>query len=278
MLLIIILGMFIFFRNISFNNISYRLNKFVSKITNTSEYKTIKQDINKNYSGIGQEKVKNKDGYFTTFTTIENHKKTYIEYKQNADSSWNNNQYWGGTMAENGCGITALATILSGYNKNYTPEDLRQQYYPKLNYDILSKELSNTFNIKNTDFYYDSVHLSKEKLQEHLETNRPILVCVWNQPHDNRWTTSSHYMVLLATDDNDMVCCKGKIGGFIGFYNTSYGICDCVIFKTAIIFKLYITLKINSTACEVVNNICFCIFATRKIDIINSQFTLVCKC
>jgi len=30
MLLIIILGMFIFFRNISFNNISYRLNKFVS--------------------------------------------------------------------------------------------------------------------------------------------------------------------------------------------------------------------------------------------------------
>ena len=74
--------------------------------------------------------------------------------------------------------------------KNYTPEDLRQKYYPVLDYDTLSKELSNTFNIKNTDFYYDSVHLSKEKLQEHLETNRPILVCVWNQPHDNRWTTS----------------------------------------------------------------------------------------
>ena len=66
MLLIIILGMFIFFRNISFNNISYRLNKFVSKITNTSEYKTIKQDINKNYSGIGQEKVKNKE-YVSNF-------------------------------------------------------------------------------------------------------------------------------------------------------------------------------------------------------------------
>ena len=125
----------------------------------------------------------------------------------------NNNQYWGGTMAENGCGITALATILSGYNKNYTPEDLRQQYYPKLNYDILSKELSNTFNIKNTDFFYDSVHLSKEKLQEHLKTNRPILVCVWNQPHDNRWTTSSHYMALLATDNNDMVYISNPNGG-----------------------------------------------------------------
>ena len=131
------------------------LTKINIKYKNKEIANSINLNINKNYSGIGQEKVKNKDGYFTTFTTIENHKKTYIEYKQNADSSWSNNQYWGGTMAENGCGITALATILSGYNKNYTPEDLRQQYYPKLNYDILSKELSNTFNIKNTDFYYD---------------------------------------------------------------------------------------------------------------------------
>lgn len=204
-LIIMILGIYLFFRNIPFSDIYYSINMFISKVTNMSEYKTIKQDLNKNYSGIGQEKVKNKDGYFTTFTTIENHKKTYIEYKQNIDSSWSDNQYWGGTMAENGCGITTIATILSGYNKSYTPEHLRQKYYPVLDYDTLSKELSNTFHIKNTDFLYDSVYWSKEKLQEHLETNRPILICVWNQPHDNRWTTSSHYMVLLATDDKDMV-------------------------------------------------------------------------
>ena len=91
-----------------------------------SSSKTIKQDINKNYSGIGQEKTQNTDGYFSTFTTNENYKKTYIEYKQNGNSPWSNNKYWGGTMAENGCGITALAIILSGYNKQYTPEDLRQ--------------------------------------------------------------------------------------------------------------------------------------------------------
>ncbi len=204
-ILLIIVGSFLFFRNVSFNDISYHLNLFISKITHTSEYKTIKQDTNKNYAGIGQKMVKSKDGYFTTFTTIENHKKSYIEYKQNGDSSWSHHQYWGGTMAENGCGITAIATILSGYNKSYTPEALRQKYYPVLDYDSLSKELFNTFNIKNTDFYYDYVHLSKEKLQEHLKTNRPILICVWNQPHNNRWTTASHYMVLLATDDNDMV-------------------------------------------------------------------------
>lgn len=212
-LLILSFGLFIFIRNNSLDDIYYNFNKLFSKITNTSEYKIIKQDYNKNYAGIGQEKVNNKDGYFTTFTTIENYQKTYIEYKQNGNSSWNSNSYWGGTMAENGCGITALATILSGYGRNFTPEELRQQYYPVLDYDNLSKELSNTFDIKNTNFYYDDIHLSKETLQEHLKTNRPILVCVWNQPHDNRWTTASHYMVLLATDDNDMVYISNPNGG-----------------------------------------------------------------
>lgn len=213
LLLIIILGICVLFRRILFSDISYNLNRLISKVATIPEYETIKQDTNKNYSGIGQEKVKNKDGYFTKFTTVENNKKTYIEYKQNGDFSWSNNQYWGGTMAENGCGITALATILSGYNQEYTPEDLRQKYYPKLDYDTLSEELSNTFKIKNTDFYYDSIHLSKEKLQEHLRTNRPILICVWNKPYNNRWTSASHYMSLLAADNNDMVYVSNPNGG-----------------------------------------------------------------
>ena len=89
-LLLIIIIIYIIFQNDAFNIFS--------------EYKTIKEDKNKNYAGIGQQKVKNQDGYFTTFTTIDDHKKTYIEYKQN-NASWSNNSYWGGTMEENGCGI-----------------------------------------------------------------------------------------------------------------------------------------------------------------------------
>lgn len=212
-LFIMVLGIFLFLKRPSLKNITNDLNKFISKITNTLVYKTIKQDINNNYSGIGQENVQNKDGYFTTFTTSGNHKKTYIEYKQNSNSSWSSNEYWNGTMAENGCGITALSIILSGYHQKYTPEDLRRKYYPKLDYHTISEELTDTFHIKNTDFYYDSVHLSSEKLQEHLKTGRPILICVWNQPHDNRWTTSSHYMVLLAADDKDMVYISNPNGG-----------------------------------------------------------------
>ena len=203
-ILAIVFILFLCFKCDVFSTLYRNYNIFTSKVT-TSEYKTIAQATNTNYFGVGQEKVKNKDGYFTTFTTVEDNKKTYIEYKQNCNSSWSNKQYWGGTMEENGCGITAIATILSGYNKNYTPEELRKKYYPVLDNELISKELSNTFNLKNTDFYYDSTHLSKEKLQEHLKTNRPILICVWNKPNNNRWTVSSHYMVLLATDNENMV-------------------------------------------------------------------------
>ena len=108
-------------------------------------------------------------------------------------------------MSNTGCCITSLAIILSGYNKNYTPEDLRNKYYPSLDSSSISKELTNTFDIKNSDFYYDSIHLSKKSIFKHLQTNRPILICVWNKPHNNRWTTDSHYMVLLATDNDEMV-------------------------------------------------------------------------
>ena len=186
---------------------------FISKLINIYstyskekyENKNIAEEKNLNYSGIGQEKVGGKDGYFTTFTTISENKKVYKEYKQNGEASWANNDYWGGNMKDNGCGITAMAIILSGYGREETPEELRKKYYPVLAYENLSKELENTFGIENSDFYYDSIHLSEEKLTEHLSTNRPVLICVWNKPKKNRWTTESHYMVLLATDGKEKV-------------------------------------------------------------------------
>ena len=170
-----------------------------------SNYKIIKQDINKNYSGIGQQKIENKDGYFTTFTTNGENTKTYNEYKQNGNSSWSQKTYWDDTMENSGCGITSISIILSGYNKNYTPEDLRKKYQPVLKSDKISSELYKNFGIENSDFFYDSKHLSNNYIKEHLKSNRPILICVWTNPKKNRWTTSSHYMVLLAVDDKDKV-------------------------------------------------------------------------
>lgn len=88
-LLLLIFSFIIYFYNkdgkTNFNDSNF------SDIFKNSDYKTIKLDENKNYSGTGQEKVKNKDGYFTTFTTIDHNKKAYKEYKQNGNSSWSPN-------------------------------------------------------------------------------------------------------------------------------------------------------------------------------------------
>lgn len=104
-----------------------------------------------------------------------------------------------------GCGITAMSIIISGYGKDYTPDDLRERYFPVLNGDRISNELSKTFGIKNTDFLYAQTYLSNDYIEKHLLSNRPVLICVWNKPEENRWTTASHYMVLLATDGNGKV-------------------------------------------------------------------------
>ena len=51
---------------------------------------------NANYAGVGQEEVKGKDGYDTTFTTVDG--KVYKEYKQVGNASYKNNEYCGGTL------------------------------------------------------------------------------------------------------------------------------------------------------------------------------------
>ncbi len=205
LLIIFIALIVILVRNISTSDNVEDIINNISFIQNTNGYDVIKQDKNEKYSGKGQEKVSNKDGYYTTFTTTAPHKKTYIEYKQNGNASWSKNTYWNDYMENSGCGITAMSVILSGYGKSVTPEDLRNKYYPVIDYETLDKEFSNSYGIKATGFFYDSTHLSKKYINEHLLTNRPVLICVWNKPNENRWTTASHYMVLLASDGNNMV-------------------------------------------------------------------------
>lgn len=155
------------------------------------------------YSGIGKETINNAEGYTSTFTTISNHQKKYIEYKQNQNSSWAQKSYWGGTMAENGCGITSMSIIASGYNIQKTPEDFRKKYSPHLAGEKMPTELRN-LGINCTDFYFSSVYFSEKYISQHLSSNRPILICVDNSK-SNKWTKASHYMVLLAVSENNLI-------------------------------------------------------------------------
>ena len=163
-------------------------------------YSIVKKDINRDYLGIGQQKGQLNHGYYTTFQTVD--QKVYKEYKQNL-FPWKDHSYWQGTMEDNGCGITAMAILLSGYGIEKTPENLRKAYFPVLKSQDISKQFK-SFGLNNSDFYYDSIHLSKDALKGHLLKNKPVLICVWNKPHDNRWTNASHYMVLLASTNNEV--------------------------------------------------------------------------
>lgn len=98
---------------------------------NDAKYGIVKKDNNPDYTGIGQEQVTGKNGYFTTFSTVarnpaqidnsaipastkvSSNEKVYKEYKQNGSATWAQNPYWEGTMETDGCGITALSIVLS---------------------------------------------------------------------------------------------------------------------------------------------------------------------
>lgn len=213
--LIIILLVCIFFGRNIFRRVYGRIYSFVerssiAKLIIPSPYTTIKMDTNENYDGIGQEKISG-EGYFTKFTTVDANKKTYIEYKQNLEP-WKDNEYWNGNMEDYGCGITAMSIVLSGYGSEINPENLRTKYYPRLDYANLSKELK-SYGIDNTDFYFDSKSLSEESIINHLKTNRPIIICLWNKPEENRFTSKSHYMVLLAATDDGKIYISNPNGG-----------------------------------------------------------------
>ena len=152
----------------------------------------------------GKKLVDNQDGYNTTFTTLNTkYQKTYKEYKQNMNSSWSDNSYWGGTMRENGCGITSMAIVASGYGIDITPEDLRQKYYPHLEGEEMTFALKK-MGFKCTDFYYHKSYLNKKYISDWLRTNRPIIICVGSD-EENDWTASSHYMALLDINEDGLV-------------------------------------------------------------------------
>lgn len=145
----------------------------------------------------GQTLVNDADGYVTKFTTSNENTRTYIEYKQIL-GSWSEKSYWGGTMAENGCGITSMAIIASGYGLDITPEYFRDKYFPHLDAENMISAFEN-IGLKCSDFYFSSTQISKRYMGGWLREGNPVLICV-NSTRENMWTAASHYMVILDID------------------------------------------------------------------------------
>lgn len=220
------------YKYITFENVEFIMQKFTNINASYGFTEETLADNNDNISNLseesevpGQVKFENMDGYTTKFTTLnEIDKKTYIEYKQNQNSSWSEKSYWGGTMSENGCGITSIAIIASGYGLKTTPETLRKKYYPHLEGAEIKNALER-LGVKCTDFYYNSNYISKKYIKDWLKTNRPVLICV-DSTKKNKWTEASHYMVLLECNDDGLVYLSNPNGidgeaNASGWYNIS---------------------------------------------------------
>lgn len=190
--------------NGNLNNVVQVISKINFNKINLSKINFEEKSYSSDNSIKGQIPVDNQDGYATTFTTLnKQYQKTYKEYKQNMDSSWCDNSYWGGTMRENGCGITSMAIVASGYGLNITPEDLRKEYYPHLEGEEMKTALKK-MGFKCTDFCYHKSYLNKKYIMDWLKTNRPIIICLGSKD-ENDWTATSHYMALLDINDSGLV-------------------------------------------------------------------------
>lgn len=175
--------------------------KTISLLFTSSNTSNAKETIYTNYEL--ENYIISKDGFSTTYTSNGAYSKTYKEFKQNQNTPWANNPYWGGTMSLNGCGITSIAIIASGYGIDITPEDLRNKYYPHLESENMYIAL-NELGITCSNFWFTPIYLNEEYILEWLKSDRPILICVDNTSK-NKWTEASHYMVLLGCNQNNLV-------------------------------------------------------------------------
>lgn len=156
------------------------------------------ESVNKAYKGKGQQQVKGEKGYPATFTTADG--KVYKEYKQNGITPWKDEEYYGGTMDDSGCGLTVMSIVLSGYGKDQDPGKLCDRYAPELDYQKMGNEFSKVFDVPSTPFFFDYLSMTEDRIRQHLETDEPAIACIWGVLGANRWTRSSHFIALLACE------------------------------------------------------------------------------
>lgn len=129
--------------------------------------------------------------------------KTYVQYKQNV-GPWADMNYGGGTIAAQGCSITALAITLSGYGFNYTPADWSGPLI-SMTGELIS-DLPGTSEVgilEEQQAYLTVQPENKTDIQNHLKTGNPVIIHVLGRDqYNSSYTSNQHWMVLLDINDD----------------------------------------------------------------------------
>ena len=128
------------------------------------------------------------DGGFV-YDTFKINNKTYVNYKQ-YEGPWAYASFAGGTMKDSGCSLTSVSIVLTGYGKEISPGDLRNEVNGDLNKtDLLG--LLNKHGVQG-ERVENPTH---DSILKQLETGRPIIANVNRTMDIFKWTLYGSFRI-----------------------------------------------------------------------------------
>lgn len=171
-------------------------------------------------TGNGQLISSSGDGYNSVY--ISGSGKKYKEFKQNASyASYRNNMYGDNTIGVQGCSITAIAIVLSGYGYDFTPNKWSGNSLVSISGVISSYEVATKYDVTTSN----AAKTAKENIQAHLKTGEPVIIHVLA---DSSFTNNQHWMALLdiSEDGSQVYLSNPNVSGENGWVNIDKALYD----------------------------------------------------
>ena len=168
------------------------------------------------------------EGYY------KNGDKQYTVYAQGYNDVWGNTPYWTGTYGTDACGITSVATILTGFGVNKNPVDVNNDGIIT-NGNTLLSQLKDQ--LSKYGLYCSKTVFSNDAVIENLKKGNPVLVNLHNSNIGNNYY-NGHYVALLGISDDGKIFLADSAGASVaGGNNTGYfeqdkilpALCECII-------------------------------------------------
>ena len=160
------------------------------------------------------------DGYNNIYSSSFG--KKYKEFKQNASyASYRNNMYGDNTIAKQGCSITAVAIVLSGYGHNVTPNRWSGNFLVSIDGSINAYEVAKRYDVTTSSAFIKA----KTSIKKHLMTGQPAIIHVLGK---SSFTNSQHWMALLdiSKDGTQVYLSNPNVSGENGWINMDKALYD----------------------------------------------------
>ena len=181
------------------------------------------QIVNSTPVGDGTVVSQTGDGYSQVYKS--SYGKTYKEFKQNGPSSYRDKPYGDDTIAAQGCSITSIAIVLSGYGYNYTPATWSGTSLVSI-YGETNKVVPS---INHTNSVSGATSENKAAIQKHLKTGNPVIIHVLSK---SPFTANQHWMALLdiSSDGSQVYLSNPNITGVNGWVNIDTVLTDLMTY------------------------------------------------